>query len=275
MPADRATFRSERVWSALLWLFCGFIFLFLLVPLLVVLPLSFNSTSFFSYPMTGFSLRWYQEYLDKDSWQIATKNSFIIATCTMLLATALGTMASLGLYRVTFKWKWIIEGILIAPLIVPVIIIAIASYFFLASIGLLNTLAGLIVAHTVLATPFVVIIVSATLAGFDINQARAAASLGAPPVRAFFTAVVPAILPGLVTAAVFAFVTSFDEVVVVNFIAGPEQYTMTKELWKGTHEELRPTVLAVAAIMVLVSVIVLTAIEFLRRRGEGLRESET
>jgi putative spermidine/putrescine transport system permease protein len=273
MYLDPTASWSERAWYAFLWLFCGVVFFFLLVPLLVVLPLSFNSSFFFSYPLTGFSLRWYQEYISKESWQIATKNSLVIATCTMLLATTLGTMASLGLHRATFKWKWVIEGALIAPLIVPVIIIAIASYFFFATIGLLNTLSGLIVAHTVLASPFVVIIVSATLAGFDINQARAAASLGASPIRVFFTVIVPAILPGLVTAAVFAFVTSFDEVVIVNFIAGPEQYTMTKEMWKGTREELRPTVLAVAAIMVLVSIFVLTAIEMLRRRGEKLQKS--
>jgi putative spermidine/putrescine transport system permease protein len=263
--------RSERVGYGLLWVFSGLVFFFLLVPLLVVLPLSFNTTTFFSYPLAGFSLRWYEEFLSSHTWQIATRNSLFIATAAMCLATVFGTLAAFGLHRIKARWRPALIGLLIAPLVVPVIILAVSSYFFFASIGLLNTLAGLVVAHTVLSTPFVVIIVTASLSGFDVNQARAAASLGAAPLRVFFTVTMPGILPGLVTGAVFAFVTSFDEVVVVNFIAGPDQYTITREMWKGTREELRPTVLAVATILVLVSALVLTAIELLRRRAERLQ----
>lgn len=262
---------SERIAYILLWVFCGAIFFFLLVPILVVLPLSFNPISFFTYPMSGFSMRWYEDYLLRQNWQLATRNSFLIATLTMLAATPLGTLAALGLNRATFKGKPIIVGILIAPLVVPVIITACGTYFFFSWLGLTSTLTGLVLAHTVLATPFVVIIVTATLAGFDTNLVRAASSLGATPVRVFFTVIMPIIMPGLVTSAVFAFVTSFDEVVIVNFIASVEQHTLTREIWKGIREELSPTVLAVATIMVLISVIVLTAIELLRRRTERLQ----
>ncbi|MSO93722.1 MAG: ABC transporter permease, partial [Rhodospirillales bacterium] len=244
---------TERISYYLLWIFCGAIFFFLLVPILVVLPLSFNPISFFTYPMSGFSLRWYEDYLFRQNWQLATRNSFLIATLTMCVATPLGTLAALGLNRATFKFRPVIVGVLIAPLVVPVIITACGTYFFFSWLGLTSTLTGLVLAHTVLATPFVVIIVTATLAGFDTNLVRAASSLGATPVRVFFTVIMPIIMPGLVTSAVFAFVTSFDEVVIVNFIASVEQHTLTREIWKGIREELSPTVLAVATIMVLIS----------------------
>ena len=265
----------ERIWYYLLWVFSGAVFFFLLVPILVVLPLSFNPISFFSYPMPGFSLRWYEDYLFRQNWQLATRNSFLIATLTMVLATALGTLAALGLNRATFKFKPVIVGILIAPLVVPVIITACGVYFFFSWLGLTSSLTGLVIAHTVLATPFVVIIVTATLSGFDLNLVRAAASLGASPVRIFYTVIMPLIMPGLISSAVFAFVTSFDEVVIVNFIASVEQHTLTREIWKGIREELSPTVLAVSTIMVLISIVVLTAIELLRRRTERLQGVRT
>ena len=164
-------------------------------------------------------------------------------------------------------------GVLISPLVVPSIITALGVYFFFTSIGLTRTLTGLVLAHTVLATPFVVIIVSATLTGFDINLARAAASLGASPTRAFLTVTLPVILPGLISSAVFAFVTSFDETIVVLFLAGVEQHTLTREIWKGVREEVSPTILAVGTLMVLVSIVVLTSVELLRRRGERLKGS--
>lgn len=255
----------------LLWAFCGLVFLFLLAPILVVLPLSFNAEPYFSYPMPGTSLRWYESFLASAAWQRALRNSFIVATLTTCLATVLGTLAALGLTRTRFPFKTLIVGTLISPMVAPIVITAVAMYFFYAKIALTNSFTGLVVAHTALATPFVVIIVSATLAGFDTRLARAAASLGAPPLTAFFTVTMPLILPGLISGALFAFVTSFDEVVTVIFLAGVEQHTLTREMWKGVREEINPTILAVACLMVSLSALALTLMELLRRRAEHLR----
>ena len=262
------TSTPERVSYYALWVVCWAIFFFLLAPILVVLPLSFSSETLFTYPIPGWSFRWYEDYLTNPAWQRATKNTFIIATATMVLATPLGTLAALGLHRATFRYKGALLGVMIAPLIVPIIITATGLFFFFSRLGLTSSLTGLILGHTVLAVPFVVIIVSATLSGFDTNLARAAASLGATPTYVFFSVIVPLILPGLVTSAVFAFITSFDEVIIVNFMASVEQHTLPREIWKGVREMISPTVLAVATFMVLLSVVVLTAIEMLRRRSE-------
>lgn len=255
----------------LLWVFCGLVFLFLLAPILVALPLSFNAEPYFSYPMPGTSLRWYTSVIASPAWQKALRNSFMVGTLTMVLATVLGTLAALGLTRGRFPFKAFILGTLISPMVAPIVITAVAMYFFYAKVGLINSFTGLVIAHTALATPFVVIIVSATLAGFDTRLARAAASLGAPPLTAFFTVTMPLILPGLISGALFAFVTSFDEVVTVIFLAGVEQFTLPREMWKGVREDINPTILAVACLMVALSVAALTLMEFLRRRAERLR----
>jgi putative spermidine/putrescine transport system permease protein len=256
---------------ALLWAFCALVFLFLMAPILVVLPLSFNAEPYFSYPMPGTSLRWYKAVVSSPAWQKALYNSLLIGTLTMILSTVLGTLAALGLTRAKFPFKMLIVGTLISPMVAPIVITAVAMYFFYARIGLANSFTGLVIAHTALATPFVVIIVSATLAGFDTRLNRAAASLGAPPLTVFFTVTMPLILPGLISGALFAFVTSFDEVVTVIFLAGVEQYTLTREMWKGVREDINPTILAVACLMVALSVAALSLTELLRRRTERLK----
>lgn len=251
--------------------FCALILFFLTVPILIVLPLSFNSELFLSYPMAGLSLRWYTDFFTNIAWQRATLNSLIVASATMVLATALGVPAALGLSRARFRFKPFLVAFLISPLVVPTIITALGIYFLFAKIGLTNSLWGLIIGHTVLATPFVVIIMTATLRGFDLNLARAAVGLGASPTLAFFTVSLPVVMPGLVSSMVFAFVTSFDEAVLVLFIAGVEQHTLTREMWKGVREKISPTILAAATVMVLVSIVILTALELLRRRRDRLR----
>jgi putative spermidine/putrescine transport system permease protein len=253
---------------------CALVLLFLAAPILVILPLSFNSEPYFSYPIPGWSLRWYELFFTSPAWQRALRNSLVVAIATTALATPLGTLAALGLTRPRFPLRGLVTGLLISPMVIPSIITAVGLYFWYSRIGLSGSLLGLVLAHTVLATPFVVIIVSATLAGFDATLARAAASLGARPVRAFFTVTLPLILPGLVSGAVFAFVTSFDEVVVVIFLAAVEQHTLTREMWKGIRENINPTILAVACLMAVISVAVLTAVELLRRRNARLRGAE-
>jgi putative spermidine/putrescine transport system permease protein len=260
-----------RLWHYGLRLVCGLILLFLLLPVLVIIPLSFNSEPYFTYPMPGLSLRWYQEFLTSDMWLLALKNSLIVGVCATLGATTLGTLAALGLSRPGLPYKTTIMGLLISPMIVPLVITAVGMYFLYAPLGLSNSLLGLIVAHTVLGTPFVVITVTATLAGFDRSVSRAAASLGAGPAYAFARVTMPLVLPGIVSGALFAFATSFDEVVVVLFLAGVEQRTIPRQMWSGVREQLSPTILAVATILVVLSAALLATLEWLRRRHERLR----
>ena len=153
LPANSTTL--DRVTYYALWVFCSFVFLYLTAPILVVLPLSFNAEAYFTYPMPGFSTRWYEDYLTAPEWRLATKNSFLIAIATMCLATPLGTLAALGLDRANFRFKAVIVGVLISPLIVPIVITAVGVYFFYSMLGLTGTLVGLIIVHTALATPFV------------------------------------------------------------------------------------------------------------------------
>jgi putative spermidine/putrescine transport system permease protein len=263
-PAQRVSYYALRV-------FCALVFFFLVAPIVVVVPLSFNSEMFFSFPMPGLSLRWYSEFFNGLQWQLSLKNSIIVGVSATLLATVLGTLASLGLARARIPFSGLILAVLISPIVVPIVVIAVGTFYFYAKVGLASTLPGLILAHTALGVPFVVITVSATLAGFDQNLIRAAESLGADPVRVFFKITLPLILPGVISGALFAFVTSWDEVVVALFLAGPEQHTLPRRMWSGIRELLNPTILAVATLLVAVSIVLMTAIELLRRRSERLR----
>jgi putative spermidine/putrescine transport system permease protein len=261
----------EKVWYYLHRVICGVVLLFLIAPILAVIPLSFNSVPFFTYPMPGLSLRWYEEFFVTERWQGALHNSIFIAVSVTLLSTVLGTLAALGLSRPNFPWRTAVMSMLISPIVVPVVITAVGVYFFYAKLGLLNTYTGLILAHTTLATPFVVITVTATLMGFDHSLSRAAAGLGAPPHTVFFKVIMPLILPGMISGALFAFGTSFDEVVVVLFVASPEQRTLPKVMFAGIREMISPTITAAATVLILVSIGMLTTVELLRRRSERLR----
>jgi len=261
----------EKTWYYLHRVICGAVLLFLIAPILVIIPLSFNSVPFFTYPMPGLSLRWYQEFFLTDRWQGALHNSIFVAVSVTLLSTVLGTLAALGLSRPNFPWRTAVMSLLISPIVVPVVITAVGMYFFYADVGLLNSYTGLILAHTTLATPFVVITVTATLMGFDHSLTRAAAGLGAPPVIVFFKVILPLILPGMISGALFAFGTSFDEVVVVLFVASAEQRTLPKVMFAGIREQISPTITAAATVLILISIAMLTTVELLRRRSERLR----
>lgn len=264
MPAERAWYYAHRVIVAA-------VLLFLIAPILVVVPLSFNSEPYFTFPMPGVSLRWYEDFFTNDRWTLALQTSVKVAAAVTVFSTALGTLAALGLSRANFPARTLIMSLLISPMVVPVIISAVGMYFFYTRIGLSNSLPGLILAHTALATPFVVIVVTATLSGFDHSLTRAGASLGAPPTRVFFKVILPLILPGVISGALFACVTSFDEVVVVLFLAGPEQRTLPKQMFSGIREMISPTITAAATLLIIFAVVMLTTIELLRRRSERLR----
>lgn len=263
----------ERVAYYGLRVFCIFAFIFLIAPNLVIIPLSFNEAPYFVYPLSGFSFRWYEDLFLSERWAAALKNSLIIGTCATVLSISLGTLAALGLARREFPFKPIVMGVLLFPMIVPTIITAVGLYFFFARIGLIETYLGVILAHTLLATPFVVITVTATLTNFDYNVVRAAASLGASPARVFFQITLPIILPGVVSGGLFAFATSFDELVVMLFISGAEQRTLPRQMWSGIREMISPTILAAATLLVIFAILMMVLIEYLNKRNEKLRAS--
>jgi len=269
---------AEKVWFYLFRVICGLIFFFLLAPILIMIPLSFNAEPYFTFSRDmlmlnpeGYSMRWYEELLTSDSWLRSIKNSFIIGIAATLLATTLGTLAALGLSRPQMPYKGLVMGILISPMIVPLIISAAGMFFFFSSVNLAQTFTGVIFAHTALGTPLVVITVTATLVGFDHSLTRAAANLGATPTYTFFKVTMPLILPGVISGALFAFITSFDEIVVVLFVAGVEQRTIPREMWSGIREQISPTILAVATLLVVISAALITTLELLRRRSERIR----
>ncbi|MES2667002.1 MAG: ABC transporter permease [Pseudomonadota bacterium] len=308
----------ERLWHYTYKVLCVAIFVFLIAPILVIIPLSFNIEPYFTFTEkmlkldpSGYSMRWYDTLLtlgmsapdgprdsswwaqvwNEATWVKAAKNSLWVGLWATVLATSLGTLAALGLSRPEMPYRRLIMAILISPMIVPIIIIAVGMFFFYSStcvapdtmLGsllapvlsqkgcLANSHLGIIMAHATLGIPFVIITVTATLSGFDQSLIRASASLGASPRITFFKVIMPLILPGVVSGALFAFVTSFDEVVAVLFIAGPEQQTIPRQMWNGIREAISPAILAVATILVIISICLLATVELLRRRSDRLR----
>lgn len=262
---------SERLAHVAARLFTGAVMFFLIAPILVIFPLSFTSGSLLVYPLPGTSLKYYAEFFNDPLWTRATWNSFFIATVVTIVATPLGTLAALGLHRSKSRLKPLILAILVTPLAIPVVIVAVAMFYYFAWLGLVGTYLGMILAHTVLAIPFVVVTVTATLQGFDDNMLRAGASLGASPGFVFRQVTLPLILPGVVSGALFAFVTSFDEIVVALFIASPIQRTLPRQIFSGVSESVNPTITVAAVVLFLVSIALMVAMEALRRRSERLR----
>ncbi|TDJ63932.1 MAG: ABC transporter permease [Proteobacteria bacterium] len=269
---------GERIWHYAFYVICGLIFFFLIFPILVIIPLSFNTVPFFTFTEKmlsldpeGYSLRWYKDFFTSLNWQGAVRNSFIIAIFSTVIATFLGTLAALGLSRAHAPYRTAIMGLLISPMVVPLIISAAGMFFFYSRVGLQGTLLGVILAHAALSAPFVVITVTATLVGFDQSLIRAAAGLGASPTRTFLKVMMPLILPGVISGALFAFVTSFDEVVVVLFVGSFKQRTIPWQMFSGIREHISPTILAVATLLVCLAILLLTSVELLRRRNERMR----
>ena len=269
-PASYAT-TSERLLYYFGWAFTFAVLLFLIAPILAVMPLSFNAEPYFSYPMPGLSLQWYRDFFGNERWFGSLLLSLRLAVTVTILSTVLGTMAALGLSRTRLPLRSVMLGVLLLPLIVPVIIVAVGVFMFYGYFGLIGTFWGLVLAHTALAAPFVVITVLSTLTNFDWALPRAATGLGASPFYAFRKVVLPLIVPGVVTGALFAFVTSFDEVVVALFLASAEQRTLPKQMFSGIREMISPTITAAATLQVVLSICLLIGAETLRRRTQRLR----
>jgi putative spermidine/putrescine transport system permease protein len=250
-----------------LTLFTVVVCLFLVVPIAIIMPLSFSSGSFLSYPLPGLSLRWYETVLQPTPWLVAVKNSLLIACGATLLATVLGTMAAYGLSLGNFPGRGLVIGLLISPLIVPMVIVALGIYFLFARLGLSGTFTGMILAHAAIGAPYVVITVSASLRGFDRRLVLASASLGARPITTFLTVVLPLVAPGVASGALFAFMTSFDEVIIALFIASPAQFTLPRQLFAGLREQLDPSIIAISTLVILFTVALLVLYEILRSRA--------
>jgi putative spermidine/putrescine transport system permease protein len=280
---------GQVLWHNTFLFICAFVFFFLIAPLLPVIWLSFNAENFFtftpemlSFKAEGYSLKHYRDFLGTDEWMVPLKNSLIIAPIATLISVSLGTLAAIGLSQSHVPGRQAMMAVLISPMIVPLIISATGMFFFYAplgnwlelQLGLNQAFVGyvkVILAHAVLGIPFVIITVTATLVGFDKSLTRAAANMGANPVTTFFKVQMPLILPGVISGGLFAFITSFDEVVVVLFVGSARQQTLPWQMYTGLREQISPTILAAATILVSVSILLLLTVELLRRRSERLR----
>ena len=261
---------GQRVARVALAVLAALVLAFLVAPILIIVPLSFSSGSFFQYPLPGFSLRWYQDFFTSSFWLPSVWNSLIVGTSATLLATLLGTLAALGMWRARFPGRGLVLALLISPMVVPVVIIAVGVYFAFAPLGLTDGYAGLILAHTTLAAPFVVITVLASLSGFDRTLLRAAGNLGAAPFVAFRRVTLPLILPGVLSGAVFAFAASFDEVVVALLIAGPGQRTLPRQMFSGINDNISLTITAAATMLIAISLVLMALVGWLQRRSRRL-----
>lgn len=262
---------EDRLWHYGARILCYGVLLFLILPILIILPISFSAGNMLAFPLPGFSLRWYETIATTPAWLDAAKNSLVIGASSTALSMILGTMAAIGLSRARFRFKPLIVALVVSPILIPIVITAVGMYFFFVAIGLVGTYPGLILAHTALSVPFVVVTVMATLDGFDTNLMRAAAGLGAPPLTAFRRVMLPIIFPGIASGGLFAFATSFDEIVVTFFLAAPEQRTLPRQIFSGVREYVSPGIAAVATLLIVFSAVLLTTVELLRRRSERLR----
>jgi putative spermidine/putrescine transport system permease protein len=266
--------------SSIIKLYAYMVLGFLIIPVVIIIPLSFNAEPFFTFTAgmlqldpAAYSLRWYESVFTDSNWRLSFKNSFIIGLSAATIATILGTVAAVGLSSPFMPYKRLITSLLLSPMIVPLIIIAAGSFFYFSSINLASSYAGVIIAHSILGIPFVIITVTATLGNYDKSIYNAAVILGASPTRAFWDVVVPIIRPGVISGALFAFITSFDEVVVILFLGGPEHRTIPRQMFSGLREQINPSILAVATILIILSVLLLLTIEILRKRSEKMRTS--
>ncbi len=254
-------------WKPLYWLLCALVLVFLLAPIAAIIPLSFSSGSFLTYPLPGLSLRWYHEVLGGGKWLHALGNSLYVGAFATALSVLLGTLASLGLMRHKAWWSEALKMMALSPMIVPVILIAVACYFFLAPLALTSSYTGLIIAHTVIAVPFVVVPVLTALELLDPNLVRAAAACGATPRLAFMRVTLPGIMPAMASGALFAFAASFDDVVIALLIAGPDQRTLPLEMFSSLRDSMTPALTVVATIMIVFSTTLFMLMQMLQRRS--------
>jgi putative spermidine/putrescine transport system permease protein len=263
--SDTQVTHGDRLW---LYVLAAIIMLLLVIPTLIVIPMSFSDSQYLEFPPSNWSDRWYVVYLESSKWMRATVTSLQVGVLTMLLATPLGTMAAYALFVSGHRASKAIFVLLITPMIVPVILIAIGTFYAYGRVGLNNTITGLVLAHTVLAAPLVMIVITSALRNYDLNQERVARSLGATRIKAFFVITLPQIKFSIVTAALLSFLTSFDEVIIAIFVSGGKNATLTKHMFAALRDFIDPTIAAISTIMILVSTTLLLATQFIGDKGK-------
>jgi putative spermidine/putrescine transport system permease protein len=253
---------GRRLW---LYLLGALVILFLVLPSLLVIPLSFSDSRYLAFPPPAWSTRWYAAYFGAVEWRDATRTSFVAAILTMIIATVAGTLAAYSLHSAQSRFTRAIYATFMLPLIIPGILIAIGIFLLFARLGLNNTLTGIVLAHSVMAIPLVVITVASGLKGYDMNQEMVARSLGASRPWAFLTVTLPQIRISVISAALLAFITSLDEVVISLFIAGGENATLTRRMFNALRDEIDPTIAAISTLLILLSVVLLGLTQLLQR----------
>lgn len=264
--SDTQITHRDRLW---LYVVATIIMLLLVIPTFIVMPMSLSNSQYLEFPPETWSLRWYEVYFESSKWMRATVTSLQVGVLTMLVATPLGTMAAYALFVSGHRASRTIFTLLITPMIVPVILIAIGAFYAFGRVGLNNTIAGLVLAHTVLAAPLVMIVITSALRNYDLNQERVARSLGATRIKAFFVITLPQIKFSIVTAALLSFLTSFDEVIISIFVSGGSNATLTKHMFAALRDYIDPTIAAISTIMILVSTILLLTTQFIGNRDKS------
>jgi putative spermidine/putrescine transport system permease protein len=256
---DRPASDTQVTHRGRLWLYvlAALVLAFLIVPTLIVVPMSFSGSQYLEFPPREWSLRWYRNYFASTAWMQATVTSFQAGALTTLLATPLGTLAAYGLFASRFRWVQAVHVLLITPIIVPVILVAIAVFYVYVQLKLVNSLTGLVLAHSMLAIPLVIMIVTSALKGYDMNQEMVARSLGASRPWAFLTVTLPQIRFAVVSAALLAFLTSFDEVILALFVSGGANSTLTRNMFTALRDQIDPTIAAISTLMILVTSVLL------------------
>ncbi len=263
--SDTQITHGRRLW---LYVVCGLVMFFLVVPSLVVVPMSFSASSYLEFPPKEWSFRWYESYFSSTGWINATSTSLRAAVLTMLVATPMGTLAAYGLHVSRFRFSGFVFVILLLPLMVPIIMIAVGVFFLYAKLGMINTIVGLVFAHTMLAIPLVVIVVTAGLKSYDMNQELVARSLGASRARAFVTITLPQIRFSVITGALLAFLTSLDEVIIALFISGGPNATITRRMFNALRDQIDPTIASISTCLIVVSILLLVTAQVFGKESD-------
>ena len=254
-----------------LWLYAlaAIILAFLIVPTLIVIPMSFSASQYLEFPPRQWSLRWYENYFASTAWMQATATSFKAGFLTTLVATPLGTLAAYGLFMSRFRWARLIYVMLITPIIVPVILVAIAVFYVYVQLKLVNSLTGIVLAHSMLAVPLVMMVITSAMKSYDMNQEMAARSLGASRPKAVLTVTLPQIRFAVITGALLSFLTSFDEVILAMFVSGGANSTLTRNMFNALRDQIDPTIAAISTLMIVVTTVLLGAAQVFGQRREG------
>jgi putative spermidine/putrescine transport system permease protein len=246
----------------------------LTAPILIIFIMSFTSVSYFQFPPPGYSSKWYQAFFEDASWMESLFRSLQISFFTTILAVVIGTIAANAVVRLNFPGKKLFMGLMVAPMIIPVIIVGIALYRFFAPLQLTGTMTGMVLSHSILSIPMVFVTVLASLKGMDQNLELAAMGLGSTPLEAFFKVTFPFIRPAVFSGALFAFLTSFDELVVTIFLAGPTTKTLPVKMWEDLRTQVDPTIAAISSVLIIAIVFVYLLQGWLSERAVKAKSSQ-